>query len=175
MLLQWILFLVVSAPIVAFSWPWLRNSRSHGFYRFFAFESILGLILLNAPRWFRDPFSPRQIVSWLLLLASAFLAAHGFYLLRVIGRPQSGIESTRTLVTLGAYRYIRHPLYASLLAFAWGAFLKDISLPGALLAGIATAALFATGRVEEVENKLKFGDAYAEYMKKSKMFIPFLF
>ena len=170
-----IIFAVVSAGIVHVSWNSLRNLRSHGFFRFFAFESLLVLILLNLAHWFRDPFSALQIVSWLLLLPSLILAVHGFHLLRVIGRPEGEIEDTTTLVTLGAYKYIRHPLYASLLLLGWGAFLKDPSLPGGILILTACAFLTATARVEEAENLDKFGADYVAYMKTTKMFIPFLF
>ena len=170
-----IAFAVVSGVIVFVSWASLRDMRSHGFFRFFAFESLLVLILLNLGHWFSDPFSAIPIVSWLLLLTSLILAAHGFYLLRVIGRPKEGIEDTTIVVTAGAYRVIRHPLYSSLLLFAWGAFLKDPSLPGVILALAASAFLVVTARVEEAENLDKFGAEYAAYMKTTKMFIPFLF
>jgi protein-S-isoprenylcysteine O-methyltransferase Ste14 len=48
------------------------------------------------------------------------------------------IEKTTILVTTGAYRYIRHPLYSSLLFLAWGIFFKAPSWPGGLLALAAT-------------------------------------
>jgi protein-S-isoprenylcysteine O-methyltransferase Ste14 len=169
------ILVVVSVGIFVVSWQFLRNPRSRGFYRFFAFESILILILLNLEHWLSDPFSVHQIVSWLLLLSSLVLAVHGFYLLRVIGRPKSGIESTTTLVMVGAYKYIRHPLYGSLLFLAWGVFFKDVSLLGGILAVAAAAFLAATAKVEEVENLQKFGAEYAAYMKTTRMFIPFLF
>jgi protein-S-isoprenylcysteine O-methyltransferase Ste14 len=153
----------------------LRDPHSHGFFRFFAFESILALILLNLEHWFRDPFSPLQIVSWLLLLSSLILAVHGFYLLRRIGRPEGGIENTTTLVRLGAYQYIRHPLYSSLLLLGWGAFLKNPSLLGGILVMATSAFLIATARVEEVECLRKFGAEYAGYMRTTRMFIPFVF
>jgi protein-S-isoprenylcysteine O-methyltransferase Ste14 len=72
-------------------------------------------------------------------------------------------------------RYIRHPLYCSLLLLAWGVFLKDPSLLGGGVALIASAALVATAKVEEAENLRRFGDDYAAYMKTTKMFLPFLF
>jgi protein-S-isoprenylcysteine O-methyltransferase Ste14 len=169
------ILVVVSVGIFVVSWQFLRNPRSHGFYRFFAFESILILILLNLEHWFRDPFSVHQIVSWLLLLASIVLAAHGFYLLHVIGRPKNGIENTTTLVMVGAYKYIRHPLYSSLLFLAWGVFFKDVSLLGGILASVATAFLIVTAKMEEAENIQKFGAEYAAYIKSTRMFIPFLF
>jgi len=153
----------------------LRNPHSHGFFRFFVFESILALLLLNLEHWFSEPFSILQIISWLLLLSLLILAVHGFYLLHAVGRATSGIENTTTLVIIGAYKYIRHPLYTSLLLFGWGVFFKDVSLLNGVL-GLATSAfLIAAARVEEVENLHKFGADYAAYMKTTKMFIPFLF
>ena len=175
LLVKLIIFVVANAGILFVSWEPLRNPRSHGFYRFFAFESILVLFLLNVEHWFRDPFSAFQIVSWLLLLSSLVLVVHGVYLFRVIGRPKSGIESTTTLVIVGAYKRIRHPLYSSLLFFAWGVFFKEPSWLGGILALVASASLIATAKVEEAENLQKFGAEYAAYVKTTRMFIPFLF
>lgn len=170
-----IVFAFASVGILLFSWSSLRSPRLHGFFRFFAFESLLGIILLNLECWFRDPFSALQVVSWVLLASSLLLAVHGFYLLRVIGKPEGNFENTTTLVTLGAYRYIRHPLYASLLFLGWGAFFKDPSLPGGALALAISGFLTAAAKVEEAENLQKFGAEYAGYMKTTRMFIPFLF
>lgn len=170
-----IIFAVVSVGIVFVSRFSLRDSRSHGFFRFFAFESILILILLNSEHWFSDPFSTPQIVSWLLLLISLLLAVHGFYLLYMIGRPTGNIENTTALVRSGAYKYIRHPLYSSLLWGGWGAFMKDPSLLGGILLVGTCAFMVVTAKVEETENLQKFGADYGTYMKSTKMFIPFLF
>ena len=131
--------------------------------------------MLNLEKWFNDPFSTLQIISWLLLISSIILASHGFYLLHMIGKPKYGIEDTITLVIQGAYRYIRHPLYASLLLLGWGAFLKDVSLNAVILVVATSAFLITTAKVEEAENLHRFGTDYAEYMKTTKMFIPFVF
>ena len=170
-----ITFIVVSAGILWFSWPSLSNRQSHGFYRFFAFEAILILFLLNVNYWFDTPLAPLQLVAWLLLSVSLFLAVYGFYLLRIIGQPEGSFENTTRLVVIGAYNYIRHPLYSSLLFLAWGIFFKQVSWLTVLLVLLATAFLVATARVEETENLHKFGNEYAAYMKKTRMFIPFLF
>lgn len=180
---KWVVFIIGSAGIIYLSRSALRNWRSHGFFRFFAFEALLILLLLNADSWFLQPFSLRQIISWSLLVGSLLLAIHGFSLLRQIGRPDKsindasriGIEKTTRLVTSGAYRYIRHPLYASLLLFGWGAFIKQISLPAGLILSVAIIALYLTARLEEQENLQNFGVDYAEYMQHTKMFIPWLF
>lgn len=178
-----VVFIAGSAALVWLSWRSFRDFRSHGFYRFFAFESILALILLNLDYWFYEPFSIRQIVSWLLLIISCFLVIHGFLLLRKVGKPDSrrdgssllGIEKTTELVTVGAYRYIRHPIYSSGLFGTWGIFFKQPSLVCGFLAVVATFFLTMTARMEEVENIHFFGAVYQSYMKQTRMFIPFFF
>lgn len=161
----------------------LRDFRSHGFHRFFAWEAILVLVLLNIGYWFKYPFSIHQIVSWLLLIVCTYWGIHGVLLLRMVGKPDNkrndpsliGIEKTTQLVTMGAYRYIRHPLYSSLLFLAWGVFFKQPSWVGVCLAVIATFFLTMTAKTEEAENIRFFGAAYQSYMKQTRMFIPFLF
>ena len=179
---QLLAFAIVSAFFIYVSRRSLFRPRSHGFYRFFAWESILALVLLNAPRWQEDPFSPYQLISWLLLFISVFLVIHGVRLLQVIGKPNEkrpddellAFEKTTCLVTVGAYKYIRHPLYSSLLFLAWGAFLKDPSLLGLVLASLASLFLFFTAKSDESECLLHFGNEYQTYMVKTKMFVPFV-
>ena len=77
-------------------------------------------------------------------------------------------------MTTGLHRYIRDPLYSSLLFLGWGIFCKGPSWPAGLLAVAASALLFATARVEEGENLRYFGAAYREYMTRSKMFVPYI-
>lgn len=179
-----IIFALVTVGLAYLSRASLRVPRSHGFYRFFAWELIVALVLLNEDKWFHEPLALRQITSWLFLTASTFLVLHGIRLLRIIGKPDSqregdvpliGIEKTTALVTAGAFKYIRHPIYSSLLFLAWGAFFKDPSWLGGSLAVATTALLTATAKVEEAENVQFFGAAYQEYMKQTKMFVPFLF
>ena len=170
-----IILIVVSAGLVVLSWPSFRKPRSHGFFRFFAFETVLLMALMNADVWFRNPFALLQILSWFFLLISLILAIHGFYMLRTIGQPEGDLESTTQLVKKGAYGYIRHPLYASLLYLGIGVFLKDVSPVGAAMLAALLAFLIATARVEEVENSERFGAAYETYMTETKMFVPFIF
>lgn len=179
---QLVMFLAGSIPLLVLSRASLRLPGSHGFYRFFAWESILGLLVHNIGGWFRDPLSAPQLVSWLLLGISALLVLHALIMLRRYGgvgherngRGLIGVERTTRLVKRGIYRYIRHPLYSSLLWLAWGAFLKSPSWLGGLLALSATGSLLATARTEEMENLRLFGEAYREYMRRTKMFVPFL-
>ncbi|MGB7621850.1 MAG: isoprenylcysteine carboxylmethyltransferase family protein [Terriglobia bacterium] len=157
--------------------------RSHGFFRLFGFEGILCLVVLNAPHWFDRPTAPIQLASWTLLAASLALAIHGFHVLRTVGKPTAPapgsdmhrIEHTTVLVSVGAYRYVRHPLYTSAVVGTCGVVLKA---PSALAIGIgllATAFWVATAKIEEAENLVRFGNSYRTYMAHTRLFIPFLF
>jgi protein-S-isoprenylcysteine O-methyltransferase Ste14 len=178
-----IVFILATTGIAWISRSSLRNIQNHGFYRFWSWEAILVLFLLNMEYWFLDPFRIRQIFAWVFLVLSLVLILEGVRLFRQQGNIDEerkdpalvGIEKTTQLVTTGLYRYIRHPFYSSLLFLGWGIFLKHITWVGLLLAVFNTIMLVMTARKEEVENIQFFGQQYQEYMKKTKMFVPFLF
>lgn len=181
--LSWTIFSLGSITILLVSRKSLLHPRSHGFYRFFAWEILLVMFVHNLGDWFHNPLGWNQLISWGLLVISLILVILGVRLLREIGRKDVersdpallGMEKTSQLVTVGLYRYIRHPLYSSLLFLGWGMFFKSPSWLDAGLALLCTGFLVATARIEERENIIYFGDEYQEYMKQSKMFIPFIF
>lgn len=169
-----LLVLLSTLAVVASRHAW-RTQQVYGLIRFLAFESLALLVVWNSPRWFRAPFSSAQILSWIILVGSTVLAAHGVHLLKKIGRAQARImEDTQSLVRIGVYRYIRHPLYASLMFFGWGVFVKGGDLMSAVLALASTGFLIATARCEERFNIERFGAMYSNYMRRTKMFVPFL-
>jgi protein-S-isoprenylcysteine O-methyltransferase Ste14 len=169
-----IIFILLSFGAITLSREYLFNLRSHGFFRLLAFEGIVALLLLNIDKWFQTPLSLFQIMSWILLILSAGLALHGFYLLYKYGETEGSAENTTVLVRAGAYRFIRHPLYASLLFFALGVYLKSPSTIASLLVALCSLFLFLTAKVEEQENITKFGEEYLSYMESTKMFIPYI-
>jgi protein-S-isoprenylcysteine O-methyltransferase Ste14 len=160
----------------------LRQPGSHGFYRFFAWEAILGLVVLNRRVWGEDPTSPHQMAAALLMLLSVVLALAGLLTLHRHGKPDTRrddgsfyeFEKTTRLVSRGIFGHIRHPMYTSLLALAWGGYLQDPSLIGAAIAGLASAFLWLTAKTDERECLAYFGPPYADYMQRTKRFIPFL-
>lgn len=172
-----ILILVTGTPIllVATWWISLRARRYHGVARFFSFESIFLLCLLNWRFWFFEPSSWNQIISWALLCGSIVPAAHGFYVLRVVGKPAGQFENTTALVRVGPYKLIRHPLYASLIMLGTGVCFKSVSMITVCIAVVNAIALTATARIEEKEMMERFGQEYDNYMKETKMFIPYVF
>lgn len=160
---------------IVFSWFFsIKAGRYHGIYRFFSFESILVLVMVCAPVWFAHPLSWNQLISWVILLGAIPLPILGFYNLKTIGKPEGNIENTTNLVVSGVYRYIRHPLYGSLVLLGFGIFFKNITWITAAFAMVNLLAMFATAKTEEREMLEKFGDEYAVYMKHTKMFIPFI-
>lgn len=176
-------FIILSIFITIVSWRPLHNIKHHGFYRFFAFESVGLLIIINIPYWFINPFSLLHIVSWALLILSLVVVFPGFYLLKKKGGHRKRdvqtenyeFENTTSLVTTGIYKYIRHPLYCSILLVAIGALFKNVTTIGVVLTVVAITSAIATAKIEEKENLQFFGTAYSDYIKTSKMFIPFIF
>jgi protein-S-isoprenylcysteine O-methyltransferase Ste14 len=164
----------------------LRDPRSHGCWRFLAWVAMLALLVQNAPFWFEDRFAPRQLLSWLLLFTALALLAAGVLGLRR-GTPDKGgrsdrddpalfaFERTALLVTDGIYSLIRHPLYTSLLLLTWGIFLKAPTPPALVCAVLATLFLGITARREEVECLDYFGEAYRDYMARSRRFVPWVY
>jgi protein-S-isoprenylcysteine O-methyltransferase Ste14 len=168
------ILVVATIALAVFNWQFsIKAGRYHGVYRFFSFESIIILTLLNWRFWFIDVFSWSQLTSWILLFGSIPLAVEGFRLLRVVGTPQGQFENTTKLVTLGVYRYIRHPLYGSLILLGCGVFFKNMTTLGCALAMVNLGALFATAKTEEDEMVKTFGIEYELYRRRTKMFIPY--
>ncbi len=182
-MIQWIAFALGSIILTVISWTSLHHPDSHGFHRFFAWEAILALLVINAPGWFSNWLAWHQIISWILLIACIVPLIFGIQSLRARGKPNKderpdaqllAFERTTKLVTSGIYKYIRHPLYSSLLLLGWGVFFKEPSQTGITLVLIATLFLNATARADEAECIQVFGTDYQEYMKQSKMFIPYI-
>lgn len=183
-LFSWIVFLGLSLIVGLVSWRSLRTPRSHGFFRFFAWECIAALLALNLRLWFVEPWSWHQWISWLLLFSSLVPLTFGVLTLKKRGNATMArssepelltFEKTTQLVTSGIFHFIRHPLYSSLLLLTWGIFFKSLHWLGAILAITSTLFLFMTAWADEKECMRYFGSEYAAYMQKTKRFIPFLF
>lgn len=171
------LLIAGSIALVWLSRKALRKPKSHGYYRFIAVEFILLLMVLN-----RHPLGD-QTIAEILLLLSAALVILGYSALRRFGNAGAGriddslfaFEKTTTLVTGQIFRYIRHPMYTSLMSLAWGFCFRDLSLLAISLAGMASVFLLLTARADERECLAYFGDPYADYMKNTRRFVPWLF
>jgi len=179
---KFIIFGILSIPVIIISWRTIFNLRSHGFYRFLSWECIIWLFASNYRYWFVDPAGVKQVFSWIFLVVSAYVVLAGVILMKREGRPgRAGkqkslyrFEETSRLVDTGIFKYIRHPLYSSLLFLTWGIFLKNTTLVLLIISILSSVFLLITALIDEKECIEYFGDEYRLYMKRSRMFVPFL-
>jgi protein-S-isoprenylcysteine O-methyltransferase Ste14 len=180
---QVLIFGLLSIPSVYYSWRAIFSMKNHGFYRFFSWECIIWLFAVNYPYWFVDPFSATQIFSWIFLFLGAYLAVTGAVIMLKHGKASDkrddktlfSFEKTTGLIETGVFKYIRHPLYGSLIYLTWGIFLKNPSPVNCIFAVASTAFLYLTSIFDEKECVKYFGEDYKSYMTRSKMFVPFIF
>jgi len=89
------------------------------------------------------------------------------------GMPMS-IKEDPELVMSGPYAYVRHPIYTGVLLVVIGS--ACVFGLWWLLALILYAPYFIySARTEEKIMRAKFPDQYPDYMKRTKMLIPFVF
>jgi protein-S-isoprenylcysteine O-methyltransferase Ste14 len=108
------------------------------------------------------------------LILSAYAGIAGYLLLKGKGKSSGNFENTTVLVKAGIYSLIRHPLYLSLFLLGTGAMMKDPSIPALALGTVNLVAVYFTSLIEEKEMEERFGPEYRQYIKETKMFIPFL-
>ncbi len=83
------------------------------------------------------------------------------------------IKTRQELVTVGVYRYIRHPIYLGVfLSITGGELVAQSYLVVIGLAIVING--YWQARREEILLLSHFGNSYKIYMKRTKMFIPFL-
>ncbi len=177
------IFILLSIPITWVSRKTLFSTKSHGFYRFISWECIALLFAYNYKYWFDTPFTPAHLLSWILLFICAYVVIAGYLELKKGGQAAKtredehlySFEKTTELVDTGIYKYIRHPLYASLIYLTWGIYFKNPTFFLFLVSVVSTVFLYFTARFDEKECIAYFGGKYSEYMKRSKMFVPFVF
>jgi protein-S-isoprenylcysteine O-methyltransferase Ste14 len=141
---------------------------------FFAFESLLVLIYFNISHGMENAALWSHIISWLLLSGSAVLALSGFVHMRKYGMAREDWEDTTRLIHEGVFRYVRHPLYSSLMMLSAGLLLKRAGTPSFIAFLVCITALVAASLAEEGENREKFGESYLHYAQGTKRYIPFV-
>ena len=181
-MIGYIVFGIFSLILLFVSRRTILHPKSHGFYRFFGWECLLWLIINNYMYWFVNPFDVNQIFSWLFLIYSLILLIPGLILMKKLGKPAESrhdnslyrFEKTTELIETGIFRYVRHPLYGSLLFLTWGVCLKNPEFILVIISFAASVFFYITAVWEEKEDIAYFGDKYKDYIRRSKMFIPYI-
>ena len=78
------------------------------------------------------------------------------------------------LMTAGPYRFIRHPIYASVLYFVWAAVLSHLSAVNFLCGMVGTLGVAIRVYAEEKLLLDRYPE-YAGYAARTSRFVPFLF
>jgi protein-S-isoprenylcysteine O-methyltransferase Ste14 len=132
-------------------------------------------------------FSRPQLLAWADVALPTWLRSLGagmtlaaipaaWWVFRSIGRNVSETVLTKSdhqLVTIGPYRWIRHPLYAtgSLLLFGIG-----LATASGLVLGLATIGVLGIRvfvvPIEERELRARFGEAYRDYSLRTGGLLP---
>jgi methanethiol S-methyltransferase len=161
---------------------WFGQAAERGYrlaYNLFAGITLLPVLAL--PVLLPD----RQIYALQAPWIYAALIVQGLALIAlVIGLWQTGVWSflgveqlfqpqpnvNAKLVVRGLYRWVRHPLYTAGLAFIWFSPVMTANLL-ALNLGL-TAYILIGAQFEERKLRREFGEAYAEYQRRTPMLVP---
>ncbi len=132
------------------------------------------LVYLHGPKFWATP-----LAFWRLGLGVAFASVgwcFSWTSIRQLGpqwRIQAGLNEDHKLVTSGAYRIVRHPIYASML---WMLF-AGIALVGSLPGWPIAVALFVLGteirtHVEDGLLRERFGAEFEEWKRRTPAYFP---
>ena len=121
------------------------------------------------------PISVRILGGFFLLLNTLFLGwIH--YTLGKNWSPILEIHKEQTLIISGPYKYVRHPMYTSLLFYTLGLPLLSSNWLMGLLPFISFIGVYSIRIPSEEQMMMSvFGKQYQFYMEKTKRIIPFLF
>ncbi|MFK7816490.1 MAG: isoprenylcysteine carboxylmethyltransferase family protein [Gammaproteobacteria bacterium] len=84
------------------------------------------------------------------------------------------IKSKAILITIGPYRYIRHPMYTSLIIMMCGIALYNYHWLNAVGVILVLSAVINKANIEEKLLLIRF-TGYANYQRKSHRFLPFIY
>jgi protein-S-isoprenylcysteine O-methyltransferase Ste14 len=125
--------------------------------------------------WERSPRPWQVALSILFFVLASLLSWTGARALGRQWRIDAGLSADHELITSGPYRFVRHPIYTSLLCILLGTgFLITpwwLLLPALLLFIIGTEIRV---RIEDHLLASHFGERFVEYHKRVPAYIPFL-
>jgi protein-S-isoprenylcysteine O-methyltransferase Ste14 len=121
----------------------------------------------------------RWIVTALAMLVAALLLISGYAVRRTIDflgvRPvrahwREEPQPSMPIIVEGPYRWVRHPLYACILALFW---IRPEMMADGLLLSVLWSAWMVVGTIlEERDLVADLGDAYRRYQRQVPMLVP---
>jgi protein-S-isoprenylcysteine O-methyltransferase Ste14 len=129
-------------------------------YWLLAFVATYGLLFVNAFAWNGRPIVPSIVTNGLAILSAAIF----IYARLSLGRSIGMVPANRGIVSRGAYKYVRHPIYTGLLVAMIALVLRSYA-PTTLLAVSIIVLLFVIKSVVE-ERFLRADPEYAAYLQR---------
>ncbi len=139
------------------------------------FASII-LYLLNLPwfAWSQIPAFP-EFIRWIGVVLTLVSVPFLWWIHKTLDRQYSPclqIKESHRLITDGPYASVRHPMYTVFNSFSFGVSLLTANF---FILGFAVILIIPFPFVAQKEEHMlleKFGDEYAEYMKRTGRFLP---
>jgi protein-S-isoprenylcysteine O-methyltransferase Ste14 len=153
--------------LVGWTLPSVRRRESHEVFESLGFGLWLALApLAVAGTWPVTLYSWLRIAGWAIQFCGAAFVFLAFYNLRKRGHPTDAWERTTVVVEESIYARIRHPMYAGTGLWAVG-IAAVVPAAGSVLLAVACVVLtLLAGLSEDRYNLAKFGEPYAEYMRR---------
>jgi len=189
-----VLFFVVLYSVVLLFIPFYKKMDKKPVGTYFAFLIAFAIEMHGIPfsmyliSWIVGKNLPEGILWGHTLVASVgflgmyinmgcvvialFLILNGWY--NIYKKYWSKETGTGSLVKKGVYKYIRHPQYTGLLLLSFGMMIEWATLPLLIIYPVMIVMYIRLAKKEEKDMLVEFGDDYKDYMKTTKMFIPFI-
>jgi len=111
-------------------------------------------------------------INYICILVAAILIINGWY--NIYNKYWIKDEGTGCVVDTGVYRFIRHPQYTGFYLLTLGMIIEWATIPMILMWPVIFVLYYKLAKKEEKDMINEFGDKYIDYMKRTKMFIPFI-
>jgi protein-S-isoprenylcysteine O-methyltransferase Ste14 len=129
-------------------------------YWLLAFAATYGILFMNTFGWIGRPIAPSIVTNGLALLSAAI-----FIYARVsLGRSIGIVPANRGIVTRGAYRFVRHPIYTGYFVGMLALVLRSYSAQNLLTVSITVVLMMIKSVVEE--RFLRADPEYAAYLQR---------
>ncbi len=180
----WVVFCLLHSLFAAIwfkTWAFAKMKGAYRYYRklyiVFAAITFIGIVLYQFKMEQLVLFDPPQ---FLRIIAIAIGGIAGLiiilYILRYfrsfLNEPMAIHGTRKPLVTNGAYKYVRHPLYIVTFVFIWSAFVLLPWLSSLICVVIVTTYTVLAIPLEEKKLEMEYGDAYTQYKKRVPRLIP---
>jgi protein-S-isoprenylcysteine O-methyltransferase Ste14 len=132
--------------------------------------AVLGIIFL----WEKNYIFSKNPITIIIQLCSAGLMIWARITFGLRSFHATANTTKGDLVTNGPYRWLRHPIYASLIYFFWASVISYPFIETIAAVILITAGLFVRMLLEEKFLLAEY-DGYVAYCKRTKRIIPFLF